>query len=272
MFEEIGCVKQVEQALSIVKFIGFSHEEFGELRIVMCSDFPWFVASDVCRALKLSDVTSALRPLDDKEKLMLNIGSENEYSAFNAEYSRRAGNPNVNCINEYGLYRLVFRSRKKVAKKFQDWVLYEVLPSIRKYGAYINVKHPDIRQLSKDIRNKLESAIGILIKCRCDELSSFAKTIKNIDDEETKKADSVEDAVFKFITSRINKAVGLKSHERDAADTKTLLNLIRYETYAIEAILSGLYSKKTLQHIINLCGYKSVKKLGLFEYSERLAA
>lgn len=264
MFEVNGCIKQVEEAFDIVNFIGFSHTEFGEVRIVMQSNIPWFVAVDVCDAIGIKNSRDAITKLKPIEKMTVALTDSHSGKRGGAQY--------VTLVNEFGLYRLIMRSKKKAAEKFQDWILYEVLPSIRKYGAYINVEHPDIRQLSKDVRNKLESAIGILIKCRCDELPAFAKTIRTVDDEETKKADSVEDAIFKFITSRINKAVGLKSHERDATNTKTLLNLIRYETYAIEAILSGLYSKKTLQHIINLCGYKSVKKLGLFEYSERLAA
>lgn len=46
------------------------------------------------------------------------------------------GNPNVNCVNEPGLYRLIFQSRKKKAEEFKRWVLHEVLPALRRYGAY----------------------------------------------------------------------------------------------------------------------------------------
>lgn len=260
MFGVSGCVKQIEEALNIVNFVGFSHTEFGEVRIVMRDNVPWFVAADMCRVLEIKNSRDALnKRIDEDEKDVVTIYTP-------------GGNQTVNVINEYGLYRLTMTSRKKVAKKFQKWIVREVLPSIRKYGAYINVNHPDIRQLSKDVRNKLESAIGILVKCRIDELPAIAKAIKASDNEYIRNTCTVEDAVYKFITSRINKAVGLKSHERNATDTKTLLNLIRYETYAIEAILEGLYSNKSLQHIINLCGYKVEKKLGLFKYYENVAA
>ena len=84
----------------------------------------WFVAKDVCDILGLMNPTEALKSLDDAEKNSLR----------NSEGNR--GNPNVNVINEPGLYRLAFRSNKPVAKKFTKWVASEVLPTIRKTGSY----------------------------------------------------------------------------------------------------------------------------------------
>lgn len=84
----------------------------------------WFVAKDVCDVLEIQNITQALQSLDD-----------DEYSMFNIGKSER-GNPNVNIINESGLYALVLKSRKPEAKKFRKWVTSEVLPSIRKTGSY----------------------------------------------------------------------------------------------------------------------------------------
>ena len=84
----------------------------------------WFVAKDVCDVLELANPTEALRALDDDEKNSLRISEGNR------------GNPNVNVINEPGLYRLAFRSNKPEAKKFTKWVASEVLPTIRKTGSY----------------------------------------------------------------------------------------------------------------------------------------
>lgn len=82
------------------------------------------VAADACRILKINNPSQALTRLDDDEKntLILNEGIR--------------GNPNVNVVNEPGLYRLIFASRKHEAKKFQRWIYHEVLPSIRKTGSY----------------------------------------------------------------------------------------------------------------------------------------
>lgn len=50
----------------------------------------------------------------------------------------KRGNPNTIVITESGLYKLIMRSDKPEARKFQDWVTQEVLPAIRKDGAYIS--------------------------------------------------------------------------------------------------------------------------------------
>ncbi|MBQ3625676.1 MAG: Bro-N domain-containing protein [Synergistaceae bacterium] len=96
------------------------------VRIIMQDGEPWWVAKDVCNVLELADVTSALRGLDDDEKVLRKISGELSSS----------GNPNIMTINESGLYTLIIRSNKPEAKKFRRWVTHEVLPSIRKTGSY----------------------------------------------------------------------------------------------------------------------------------------
>ncbi|MBR0220152.1 MAG: Bro-N domain-containing protein [Synergistaceae bacterium] len=96
------------------------------VRIIMQDGEPWWVAKDVCNVLELADVTSALRGLDDDEKVLRKISGELSSS----------GNPNIMTINESGLYTLIMRSNKPEAKKFRRWVTHEVLPSIRKTGSY----------------------------------------------------------------------------------------------------------------------------------------
>jgi prophage antirepressor-like protein len=105
---------------------------------------PWFVAADVCRVLELENPTEALRPLDADEKNTLS-NSEGIHSG--------AGNPNVRVINESGLYALIFKSRKPQAKAFRKWVTAEVLPQIRKTGAYLTTaldfeKYPVAKEFS----------------------------------------------------------------------------------------------------------------------------
>lgn len=100
----------------------FQNSEFGEIRTVTKDNEPWFVASDICKALEIANTTQAVQRLDDDEKSMLNIGLSGGAT---------------NCVNEYGLYTLVLASRKKEAKEFKRWITHEVLPSIRKNGGYI---------------------------------------------------------------------------------------------------------------------------------------
>ena len=84
----------------------------------------WLVAKDVCDFLEIANARDAVSSLDDDEKNTVAISGGNR------------GNPNTNVINEAGLYKLTFRSRKPEAKKFTRTVTHEILPSIRKTGSY----------------------------------------------------------------------------------------------------------------------------------------
>lgn len=108
-------------AQSIIPFDFHSHP----VRIVMRDGEPWFVATDVAKALGYRNAPDAARNLDDHQRNTTQIVRRTS-----------GGNPNVTIISESGLYRLVLRSRKPEALKFSDWVTGEVLPSIRKTGAY----------------------------------------------------------------------------------------------------------------------------------------
>jgi prophage antirepressor-like protein len=99
----------------------FNNSEFGQIRTVAIDNEPWFVAKDVCEALKHTNPTMAMQMLEEDERTKLSLG--------------RAGETNV--INESGLYTLIIKSNLPNAKKFRKWVTSEVLPSIRKNGGYI---------------------------------------------------------------------------------------------------------------------------------------
>lgn len=85
---------------------------------------PWFVVVDVCRVLGLGNSSMAISKLDDDEKSGVIIadphGREQE----------------TRCVSEPGLYSLIIRSRKPQAKEFKRWITHDVIPSIRKHGAY----------------------------------------------------------------------------------------------------------------------------------------
>lgn len=109
---------------------------------------PWFVAKDVCNILEISNPSDALQSLDDDEKT--NLGNSYVWS----EPGRK---PLI--ISEPGLYRLVMRSRKPEAKEFQRWVTHEVLPSIRKHGAYMTQQTLDKALTSPDFLIQLATKL-----------------------------------------------------------------------------------------------------------------
>jgi len=100
----------------------FTNDQFGQIRTINQNGEPWFVASDVCRALDIDP--TATRRLDDDEKNTMRLTQET------------AGNPNATVVNEPGLYSLVLGSRKPEAKAFKRWITHEVIPAIRKHGVY----------------------------------------------------------------------------------------------------------------------------------------
>ena len=89
-----------------------------KIRTVIQNNEVWFVAKDVCDVLGLKNSRKAVNELYDNEK-----GVTNSYTP--------GGKQGMTIINEPGLYKLIFKSRKDEAKNFQDWVFYEVLPDIR---------------------------------------------------------------------------------------------------------------------------------------------
>lgn len=87
---------------------------------------PWFNATDVCDALGMGNPSQAIKSHVDAEDLQ------------KLETLSAGGNQLQNHINESGLYSLIMGSRKPEAKRFKRWVTSEVLPSIRKTGAYVS--------------------------------------------------------------------------------------------------------------------------------------
>lgn len=125
----------------------FEREEFGQIRTTTIDGEPWFVASDVCRALEID--RTAARRLDDDEKGVRSIHTP-------------GGPQDVTIVNEPGLYTLVLGSRKPEAKAFKRWITHEVLPSIRKTGAYAtDSRLMEAAQLLANCRNP--AAIPALI-------------------------------------------------------------------------------------------------------------
>ena len=118
----------------------FKSDQFGEIRVILIHNEPWFIAADVCKALDIGNTSMAVSRLDDDEKMTINIGDTHS--------GRRGGAQNLNAVNEYGIYTLVLGSRKAEAKSFKRWITHEVLPIIRKTGGYMT--EPLLQQIQKD--------------------------------------------------------------------------------------------------------------------------
>ena len=107
----------------------FNNEEFGEIRGFKDeNDEPWFVGSDIAKALGYENTKDALKKHvfpEDKR-----IFQRSQFATLEIP------NRGLTIINESGLYSLILGSKLPSAKKFKRWVTSEVLPSIRKTGHY----------------------------------------------------------------------------------------------------------------------------------------
>ena len=113
-------VQQMQNDLMV-----FQNQEFGEVRSVMIEGEPWFLGKDVASVLGYSNPSKVLTDhVDPEDKL-------------NNDSLSSLGQRGGWLINESGLYSLILSSKLPNAKKFKKWVTGEVLPSIRKHGAYL---------------------------------------------------------------------------------------------------------------------------------------
>lgn len=103
----------------------FNNAEFGEIRVMLIDDDPWFVGKDIAAALGYKDTVNALKAhVDEQDKRGWRITTP-------------SGEQQAIIINESGLYSLIFSSKLESAQRFKHWVTHEVLPSIRKHGMYM---------------------------------------------------------------------------------------------------------------------------------------
>lgn len=126
----------------------FENEQFGQVRVISADGQPWFVGKDVAEALGYKNVRDALKKHVDTE--------DRNTVAFRDGIR---GNPNVTVINESGLYSLILSSKLESARQFKRWVTSEVLPSIRKHGAYMTDDLLEQAAINSDVAAKVAQAL-----------------------------------------------------------------------------------------------------------------
>lgn len=131
----------------------FNNNEFGDVRVVEVDNEPWFVGKDVAEILGYSNPRKALIDhVDNEDKGVTKCDT-------------LGGIQEITTINESGLYSLILSSKLPNAKKFKKWVTNEVLPSIRKHGAYMTdntleeaLTSPDfLIRLATELKNEKEA-------------------------------------------------------------------------------------------------------------------
>ena len=137
------------------------------IRVVGNYNEPWFVAKDICNILELSNVTEALRNIPKKW-----MASETLRSSYNSQ--------NMNIISEPAVYKLIMRSNKLIAQKFQEYVCEEILPSIRKAGEFKLKEIIDTKNRELKIKEDEKKLVEHEKKLVEDQLKITTKENKNL--------------------------------------------------------------------------------------------
>lgn len=139
----------------------FQNKEFGTLRTVVKNGEPWFIAKDVCEMFKDSNRSRTMQSLDDDEK---------GYT----QMTTPGGTQNFAIVSESGLYSMLFAmqpqkargvseeyitKRSEQLKRFKRWVTHDVIPSIRKHGAYATPATLEKMVLSPEFGIKVFTAL-----------------------------------------------------------------------------------------------------------------
>lgn len=125
----------------------FKSPEFGQVRTVTIDGEPWMVGKDIATALGYTNTRKALNDhVDDEDKGVTKCDT-------------LGGAQEMTVINESGLYSLVLSSKLPTAKKFKHWITSEVLPAIRKHGAYMTPEKIEEALLNPDTLIKLATEL-----------------------------------------------------------------------------------------------------------------
>lgn len=125
----------------------FKNEELGAIRTVLIDNEPWFIGSEIAKILSYTNPSKAIRDhVDPEEKLTERIVLAGQ-------------GRDVTLINESGLYSLILSSKLPTAKRFKRWVTSEVLPAIRKHGAYLTEQKVEEVLLNPDTIIKLATQL-----------------------------------------------------------------------------------------------------------------
>ena len=128
----------------------FSNPEFGDMRTLSIDGEPWMVGKDVAQALGYGEGKSLANAVAN------HVDAEDKGVT---EMMTPGGLQKMTIINESGLYSLVLSSKLPGAKKFKRWVTSEVIPSIRKHGAYMTQETLEAAILSPDYLLKVVTAL-----------------------------------------------------------------------------------------------------------------
>lgn len=186
-----------------------------------------FNPKHVAECLEIKDVNSSIRNFNEKQVIKLTNLDVHDM------HIRKLNNRGENFLTESGVYKLIFKSHKEEAEKFQDWVTDEVLPTIRKTGGYVNND---------------ELFINTYLPFADDTTKSLFKgTLETV-----RKQNEVIAEQKKTIEHKEDIIIGLVDEINLAQKRQVLVRVVKYKTSNYRERWNELYKQFEMKYHINL--------------------
>ena len=195
----------------------FNSEEFGEIRTIEIDGKPYFVGTDVAKALGYSNPRKAI--LDHCK------------GVTKRDTPTSSGVQSMSYINEGDLYRLIMKSKLPSAEKFESWVMDEVLPTIRKTGSYqkpmtleeqlrivakgtLEVKE-EIRKVNEDLQEFKKDMPLLALECQKITKAKNQKVVPLLGgkDSPAYKDNSIRQQVYSDIDAQLRREFGVNTYK-----------------------------------------------------------
>lgn len=195
----------------------FNSEEFGEIRTIEIDGKPYFVGTDVAKALGYSNPRKAI--LDHCK------------GVTKRDTPTSSGVQSMSYINEGDLYRLIMKSKLPSAEKFESWVMDEVLPAIRKTGSYqkpmtleeqlqivakgtLEVKE-EIRKVNEDLQEFKKDMPLLALECQKITKAKNQKVVPLLGgkDSPAYKDNSIRQQVYSDIDAQLRREFGVNTYK-----------------------------------------------------------
>lgn len=217
----------------------FTNPEFGQVRTVEIDGTPWLVGKDVAVALGYKNPTKAIiAHVDDEDKQLEMLPQEAE--AQNGTLP--SGSTKTALINESGLYSLILSSKMPKAKAFKRWVTSEVLPAIRKTGAYESFQaqqHIEQLEATNTRLNAAIQAVGTAKQQLADVISLRNDFIKHRDNYKARYMQAKTD--YSRICDSLRQAEGLVAKAQADLDSRIdQLSIIAFGLPGFDEIMNAV--------------------------------
>ena len=216
----------------------FTNPEFGQVRTVEIDGTPWLVGKDVAVALGYKNPGKAIiAHVDEEDKRLEMLPQETDSQNGNASPASKTA-----LINESGLYSLILSSKMPKAKAFKRWVTSEVLPAIRKNGAYESFQaqqHIEQLEATNTRLNAAIQAVGAAKQQLADVISLRNDFIEHRDNYKARYMQAKTD--YSRICDSLRQAEGLVAKAQADLDSRIdQLSIIAFGLPGFDEIMNAV--------------------------------